>query len=75
MGRKSKLTVTIDRELIPRAKRYARSLGVSLSSLIEDALREMSSDVKAPFSERWGGAFVPADRDDERYRRLAKKYL
>lgn len=75
MASKSKLTVTIDRELIPRAKRYARSLGVSLSSLIEDALREMSSDVQAPFSERWMGAFVPADRDEERYRRLAKKYL
>lgn len=75
MSKKSKLTVTIDGELIPRAKRYARSLGRSLSSLIEDALREMSSDVEDPFSERWRGAFVPADRDDERYRRLAKKYL
>ena len=75
MSRKSKLTVTIDRDLIPRAKRYARARGVSLSSLIEDALREMSSEARAPFSHRWRGAFVPADRDDERYRRLAKKYL
>ncbi|MDX1396848.1 MAG: DUF6364 family protein [Gemmatimonadota bacterium] len=75
MARKSKLTVTIDRELIPRAKRYARSRGVSLSSLIEDALRQMSSDPQTSFSERWAGTFVPADRDDERYRRLAKKYL
>lgn len=75
MARKSKLTVTIDRELIPRAKRHARSLGVSLSSLIEDALRQMSSDPQTSFSQRWTGTFVPADRDDERYRRLAKKYL
>jgi hypothetical protein len=75
MRKKSKLTVTIDGELIPRAKRHARSLGVSLSSLIEDALREMSSDAQAPFSERWAGTFVPAGRDDDRYRRLAKKYL
>lgn len=75
MPGKSKLTVTIDRELIPRAKRYARQRGVSLSSLIEDALRELSSEGRAPFSERWTGAFVPAERDDERYRRLANKYL
>ncbi len=27
------------------------------------------------FSQRWQGKFVPADRDDERYEALAKKYL
>ena len=39
---KQKLTVTVDAELIPAAKRYARSRGVSLSSLVEQSLREMS---------------------------------
>ncbi len=35
---KKKLTITVDAELLPRAKRYARSQGVSLSSLIEESL-------------------------------------
>ena len=37
---KSKLTITVDSDLIPAAKRYARSRGVSLSAVIEQALRE-----------------------------------
>ena len=32
---KKKLTITIDSELIPVAKRYARQHGISLSALIE----------------------------------------
>ena len=32
---KQKLTITVDSKLLPIAKRYARSQGVSLSSLIE----------------------------------------
>ena len=40
---KSKLTVTIDSELVPRARRYARSRGISLSALIELSLRELTS--------------------------------
>ena len=34
---KQKLTITVDAELLPLAKRYARSRGVSLSSLIEQS--------------------------------------
>jgi post-segregation antitoxin (ccd killing protein) len=71
---KTKLTVTIDRELLPSAKRFARGKGVSLSSLIEDALREKIEPEQPGFVERWRGAFVLAERDDERYRALAEKY-
>ena len=75
---KTKLTVTIDEELLPKAKDHARSLGVSLSQLIERALRDMSEAERPSFSERWRGnlrAADRADRKDERYRRLAEKYL
>ena len=41
---KHELTVTLDAELVPAAKRYAHSLGVSLSSLIEQSLREIVND-------------------------------
>jgi post-segregation antitoxin (ccd killing protein) len=72
---KKKLTVTIDEDLLPQAKRYARARGVSLSQLIESALREMAIADYASFSQRWRGRFAPARQDDDRYKRLAKKYL
>jgi len=73
---KRKLTITVDADLLPAAKRYARSRGVSLSSLIEQSLREMAGEDSPSFSERWRGKFQPAERDDDpRYAALAKKYL
>lgn len=72
---KAKLTVTIDEDLLPKAKRYARSKGLSLSQLIESTLREMSEKGQPSFAARWRGRFKPASRSDDRYRQLAKKYL
>jgi hypothetical protein len=72
---KTKLTITIDEDLLPIAKRYARSRGVSLSQLIETALREMRPGDSPSFSERWRGEFRPSNRKDERYDRLTRKYL
>lgn len=72
---KKKLTVTIDEELIPRAKRHARRQGVSLSSIIEASLRRITEGTPRGFAERWQGSFAPAARDDERYRALSAKYL
>ena len=72
---KTKLTVTIDEDLLPQAKRYARTQGVSLSQLIESALRVVSSEKTGSFAQRWRGKFRLSQHDDERYRRLAKKYL
>lgn len=73
---KTKLTVTIDEKLVPKAKQYARQRGTSLSEVIETALREISSVPKdRKFSERWRGKFRRAKRSDDRYRYLAKKYL
>ena len=73
---KTKLTVTIDRDLLPLAKRYARARGVSLSEIIEGSLRRLSAGDETPsFATRWRGQFVPAERVDERFAALAKKYL
>ena len=72
---KQKLTITVDAELIPIAKRYARSRGVSLSSLIEQSLREAAGSQTLSFASRWRGKFRAAERDDPRYDALAKKYL
>ena len=73
---KQKLTITVDAELIPAAKRYARSQGVSLSSLIEKSLRELAGENTPSFASRWRGKFQAADHEgDPRYDALAKKYL
>jgi hypothetical protein len=72
---KKKLTVTIDQDLIPVAKDRARMEGVSLSELIENALRRVTAKRRIPFSRRWRGRFEPAGHEDERYRALAEKYL
>lgn len=72
---KKKLTITVDEKLIPRAKRHARRRGVSLSSLIEDALRRLTASGDTTFVERWRGAFEAVPGGDERYRGLAEKYL
>ncbi len=72
---KQKLTITVDGELIPKAKRYARSRGVSLSSLIEAELRGVVSGEASSFASRWRGEFEPAARTDPRYEALARKYL
>jgi hypothetical protein len=73
---RSKLTVTIDEDLIPEAKRQARSRKMSLSRLIETALRAVTSGESDAFSRRWRGSFRPArKRKDKRYAALAKKYL
>jgi hypothetical protein len=72
---KQKLTITVERELVPKAKRYARSRGVSLSSLIETELRGLVSGEDSSFASRWRGEFQPAEREDGRYEALAKKYL
>ncbi len=73
---KTKLTVTVEKELVPEAKRFARSRGISLSQLIEEALRqEMTPAAEPGFTARWRGRLRPAERDDERYGLLAAKYL
>lgn len=72
---KTKLTITVDADVVPVAKRYARGRGVSLSSLIDASLKEMVRDEAPSFTERWQGQFRAAGRDDPRYEALAGKYL
>ena len=73
---KQKLTITVDADLLPVAKWYARSRGVSLSSLVEQSLRAMAGENMPTFSSRWRGKFQAAEHEgDPRYDALANKYL
>lgn len=72
---KTKLTLTIDEDLIPRAKRYAEARGDSLSSLVEKALQGLTQTKGIPFSARWRGKFKPSRRASIRYKALSRRYL
>jgi post-segregation antitoxin (ccd killing protein) len=71
---KTKLTVTVDEELVPRAKKAARRRGVSLSSVIEASLRRLATE-ETDFVSRWRGKFKEAETDDPRMTYLKEKYL
>lgn len=76
LAMKTKVTVSIDEELIPRARQSARRKGISLSELVEASLRSVTEEREtASFSQRWRGKFQPAGGDDERSKALAKRYL
>ncbi|MBI4617283.1 MAG: hypothetical protein HY720_26975 [Planctomycetes bacterium] len=72
---KVKLTVTIDEDVVPRAKRYARAEGLSLSRLIERSLLELAPPEGGSFSSRWRGRFRVEGRRDPRHEALVRKYL
>ena len=72
---KTKLTLTIEEDLIPKAKRYAESQNDSLSGLVEKALRDLTRTKEIPFSKRWGGKVKAGRRASSRHKTLARRYL
>jgi hypothetical protein len=71
---KVKLTLTIDRDTIVRAKTFAKKENTSISELVERQLDRLGSE---SFVEKWGGKFkvpdpVPAD---PRLNYLLTKYV
>ena len=79
---KTKLTVTIDSEVLPRAKEYARAHGVSLSALIEEALRDALEAEAAPEATSWAAgktdeeiaAHLPFETEAERVTRNVRDF-
>ncbi len=61
--------------MLPVAKSYAKSRGLSLSSLVERLLRDAAGHHEPSFASRWRGKFRPAECGDVRYNTLAKEYL
>ena len=71
---KTKLTVTVDEELLPRAKQVARQRGVSLSNVIEESLKRLTA-TRGDFVGKWRGAFRARKSADPRAEFLKRKYL
>jgi hypothetical protein len=66
--------VTVDRELLPKAKLAARRRGASLSSVIEKSLRELAEG-EADFVEKWRGRFQRPEPTDPKLKHLMEKYF
>ncbi|MBJ7880455.1 DUF6364 family protein [Gelidibacter salicanalis] len=81
----TKLTLTIEREIIERAKNYAKGKNRSLSDIIENYLKTLTKEERKnknkklnPAVESLKGSFkMPKDMDykKELKNRLEKKYI
>ena len=69
------LAITVDVDVLALAKQYARSPGVSLSSLVEQSLREVVGAATPSFASRWRGRLQQARHDHPRHEALARRYL
>ena len=72
---KEKLNLTIDSDLIPKSKEFARANGLSLSQLVEELLRQATIEHSTTFASKWRGKFRAEKKDEPRYSVLEKRYL
>jgi len=75
----SKLTLSVDADVVESAKRYAAARGTSVSKLVQDYLAAVSADSNRasgpPVLERLRGALRGADTSVEEHRQhLVRKY-
>ncbi len=79
----TKLTLTIEKNVIEKAKRYAKQTGRSLSDIIEKYLEEISAEevdsagLSNQLKEIVGSVKLPKNFDEKKAKReyLEKKYL
>lgn len=77
MNMKTRLTVTIDPDILDRAKKLAYARKTNVSALVEDLLRTAPATAKdEDFATRWAGKYTlaPSNEDDVRMRALKAKY-
>jgi hypothetical protein len=75
---KDRVTLTIDPEIVSRAKRIAHQRKTTVSALVEDLIRQtpISAKLEEDFVEKWAGKLrvrKPAGHD-ARFEHLKKKY-
>ena len=80
----TKLTLTVEQQIIEQAKKYAKKRGRSLSSIVENYLKVLTKDKDdskieiTPLVKSLSGVFkVPKDFDykEELSKALSEKYL
>jgi hypothetical protein len=72
---KTKLTLTVDDDVVRRSKEHASRRATSLSQFVEDLLRRAVDADEPDFVDQWGGKLVWRDRPgDARMEYLKRKY-
>lgn len=73
---KTKLTLSVERRIIERAKRYSRRNDTSVSELVSQFLSSLEEEDgdSAPITARLVGALAPEGSIDEYHEYLDKKY-
>lgn len=76
---KTRITVTIDPQIVRRAKRIAHLRRTSVSALIEEFLRQTPVEANAPgssFARQWAGKFhvAASAKPDARLEALKARY-
>lgn len=76
---KTRVTLTLDPDVVQHAKNVARVRQTNLSALIEDLLKntaEQGMSKRPHFSKKWGGKFSvrPSDGSDELLDALKERF-
>ena len=73
---KTKLTLSVDPDVVARAKRFSERNDTTVSQLVEDFLASLEDSVEAatPISRRLRGVLPASASRDEHRAHLAKKY-
>ena len=71
---KTKLNLTIDEDLVPKTKAFARKKGMSVSELVEEYLKKITDQPSLSFSEKWCGKFTISEKKRPRFEKLKDRY-
>ena len=71
---KTKLNLTIDKELVPKSKEYAIKKGKSVSKIVEELLWAVTKEASGSFSKKWKGKLKLTAKNSTRYNKLKKRY-
>jgi post-segregation antitoxin (ccd killing protein) len=71
---KAKVTITVNRALVEKARKRAVIESSTLSRLVEQALQQRVEESAPTFSETWRGTLKPSRRHDARTAYLAKRH-
>jgi len=78
---KTKLTLTIEMNIIPQIKNLAAARGVSVSQLVEEGMKNLLLEKKTlAFGAKWKGKLAVNKnlneiKNETRFQYLVKKYL
>lgn len=71
---KVKLNLTINKNLVPKAKLYASKNGKSVSQLVEELLTQVLESKTIGFTNKWLGKLSVNEEQDTRINNLKRRY-